>query len=96
MTSEQIRAAALEWIAKNTTFDVTLTPLPAGIELFIEKYGEVMGLRAGITAESISSLSQSFSSQPVNELLMQYARELIGEEYLPSGVKVFAFKDKWK
>ena len=96
MTSEQIRAAALEWIAKNTTFDVTLTPLPAGIELFIEKYGEVMGLRAGVTAESISSLSQSFSSKSVNELLMQYARELIGEEYLPSGVKVFAFKDKWK
>lgn len=96
MTSEQIRAAALEWIAKNTTFDVTLTPLPAGIELFIEKYGEVMGLRAGVTAESISSLSQSFSSKSVNELLMQYARELIGEEYLPSGVRVFAFKDKWK
>ena len=96
MTSETLRAASLEWISKNTTFDTTLTPLPASIELFIEKYGEVMGLRAGVTAESISSLSQSFSSQPVNELLMQYARELIGEEYLPSGVKVFAFKDKWK
>jgi len=96
MTSETLRAAALEWIAKNTTFDITLTPLPASIELFIEKYGEIMGLRAGVTAESISSLSQSFSSTPVNELLMQYARELIGEEYLPSGVKVFAFQDKWK
>ena len=96
MTSEQIRTAALEWIARNTTFDVTLTPLPAGIELFIEKYAQVMELRAGVTSESIAGLSQSFSSGvTVSELLKQYARELIGEEYMLSGVKFFSYQDPW-
>lgn len=96
MTNEDvIKRAALEWVKSNTTLDVTIEPLPAGVEVFIEKYGEVMGLRPGITSESISGLSQSFSTESVSTLLKQYATELIGSEFMRSDVKVFPALDKW-
>lgn len=97
MTSELVKKSALEWITKNTTFDVNIEPLPASIELFIEKYSEVMGLRAGVSAESISGLSQTFNNNvDVGSLLKRYAVELIGEEYTMPDVKVFVAKDRWK
>lgn len=95
MTNEVIREAALEWISSNTTFDVSIEPLPAGVELFIEKYGQVMGIRAGVTSESISGLSQSFDTGSISALLKQYARELIGSEYVVSDVEVFPALDSW-
>lgn len=95
MTNEVIREAALGWISSNTTFDVSIEPLPAGVELFIEKYGQVMGLRAGVTSESISGLSQSFDTGSISVLLKQYARELIGSEYVVSDVEVFPALDSW-
>lgn len=95
MTSELIRESALEWISKNTTFDVTVEPLPASVEMFIEKYAEVIGLRAGVSSESISGLSQSFSGD-ISTLLKQYASELIGEEYMVSEVRFVQATERYK
>lgn len=95
MTSEVIRESALEWISKNTTFDVTTDPLPASVEMFIGKYAEVMGLRPGVASESISGLSQSFSGD-ISTLLKQYASELIGEEYMMSEVRFVQAVDRYK
>lgn len=95
MTSEVIRESALEWISKNTTFDVTTDPLPASVEMFIGKYAEVMGLRPGVASESISGLSQSFSGD-ISTLLKQYASELIGEEYMMSEVRFVQAVGRYK
>lgn len=95
MTNEVIRESALEWISKNTTFDVTADPLPASVEMFIGKYAEVMGLRPGVASESISGLSQSFSGD-ISTLLKQYASELIGEEYMVSEVRFVQAVDRYK
>ena len=95
MTSEVIREAALEWIGKNTTFDTTIEPLPASVELFIEKYGELVKLRPGVSSESISGLSQSFSGD-ISTLLKQYASELIGEKYMVSEVRFVQAVDRYK
>lgn len=95
MASDNVmRESAILWIKQNTTFDTTVDPLPPNVELFIEKYGAVMTMRAGVTSESISGLSQSFTSD-ITGLLKQYARELIGEEYMRSDVKAFPFVDRW-
>lgn len=95
MTNEVIREAALEWITSNTTFDVSTEPLPASVELFLSKYIEIMGLRPGVSSESISGLSQSFSGD-ISSLLKQYASELIGEEYLCASVRMVIAEDRWK
>ena len=95
MTSEVIREAALEWIGKNTTFDTTIEPLPASVEMFIGKYAEVMGLRPGVASESISGLSQSFTGD-ISTLLKQYASELIGEEYMVSEVRFVQAVGRYK
>lgn len=95
MTNEVIREAALEWISSNTTFDVSTEPLPASVEMFIEKYSQVMELRPGVSSESISGLSQSFSGD-ISSLLKQYASELIGEEYMVSEVRFVQAVDRYK
>lgn len=96
MTNEEvIKRSALEWLQNNTTLNNIVEPFPAGIEIFIEKYGEVMGLRAGVASESISGLSQSFNVENISTLLKQYATELIGSEYMRSDIKVFPALDKW-
>lgn len=97
MTSEVIRQAALEWVKKNTTFDIAIDPLPASVEMFIAKYEEIMNLRPGVYSESISGLSQSFKGNTsVSDLLKQYAAELIGEEYVISDVRVVVAEKRWK
>lgn len=95
LNNQTTREAALLWIEKNTTFDTSTTPLPASIELFIEKYCTIMSMRPGIASESISGLSQSFNSTDIGTLLKQYAKELIGEEYMLSDVKAFPAADRW-
>ena len=95
MTNEVIRESALEWISKNTTFNVTVDPLPASVEMFIEKYSQVMGLRPGVSSESISGLSQSFSGD-ISTLLKQYASELIGEEFVKSDVRFVQAVERYK
>ena len=96
MSSEiLIRKSAIEWIKRNTSFDISIDPLPASVEMFIEKYSEIMGLRPGIASESISGLSQSFNGN-VSELLKQYASELIGEEFINSEVRFVRAVDRYK
>jgi hypothetical protein len=92
--NEVIRSAAIAWIEQNTTFDVSIDPLPATVEMFIEKYGEIMGLRAGVSSESISGLSQSFNGDSIL-LLKQYAQELIGYEYMKSDVQFIPSEKRW-
>lgn len=94
-SNEVIRESAISWIQKNTTFDVNVNPLPSNVELFIEKYGALMGLRPGVASESISGLSQSFNSADIGTMLKQYARELIGDEYMLSDVKALPAIDRW-
>lgn len=96
MASEIIRQAAIAWISSNTTFDVSIEPLPANIELFISKYEEVMNIRPGVASESISGLSQSFNTSDISALLKQYASSLIGEEYLVSEVRFVSAENRFK
>ena len=63
-------------------------------EIF-EKYGEIMSVSAGVSSESIAGLSQSFRTSDIGTLLRQYAKELIGQEYMKSDVTVFPFVDRW-
>ena len=95
MSEEAYRKAAITWIKRNTTFDVATDPLPDNVELFIDKYESLMSIRPGISSESISGLSQSFSVNDISSLLKQYARELIGEEYMLSDVKAFPASNRW-
>lgn len=94
-SNETMRASALSWIQKNTTFDIATNPLPEGVELFIERYAQIMGLRPGISSESISGLSQSFSGIAIGATLKEYAKELIGEEYMLSDVNAIPAVDRW-
>lgn len=94
MDNTVIRKAAIEWIEENTKFDVTIEPLPAKVEIFIEKYGEIMGIRPGISSESISGLSQSFNGD-VSTLLRQYALELLGSENMKSDVHFIPSVKRW-
>ena len=91
--------SGLVWVAKNTNIKIKLTDeglqeLSAGVRLFVVKYIEIMSLRAGISSESISNLSQSFTSVDVSAMLWDVARELIGDE-LNSGLQVFNAVNKW-
>lgn len=95
MDNEVIRKSALSWIQQNTTFDVSIDPLPANVEMFIEKYGEIMGIRPGISSESISGLSQSFNGD-ISTLLKQYAQELLGSEYMKSDVQFIPSVKRWE
>ncbi len=95
MANEEImRESAICWIKQNTTFDVSIDPLPANVELFIEKYGETMGLRPGISSESISGLSQSFNGD-ISTLLKQYALELLGPDYMKSDIRFIPSVKRW-
>lgn len=93
--STLLRDSAILWIKSNTTIPID-DPLPANVELFIEKYKELFSLRAGVASESISGLSQSFTAGNASSLLRRYAAELLGEDCLTfSDVKAFPALDKW-
>ena len=94
-SEQQIRNAAVVWLKNNTTVELKDEPYPDNVELFIEKYSEVMKLRAGVSSESISGLSQSFNISDIGVSLKQYARELLGEQFVLSDVKVFPTLEKW-
>lgn len=87
------RRAALEWIAANTSFDPAEgEALPAGIELFIQKFDEVMGQTGGVASESLGGMSQSFTAQS-GALVHQYAEELLAPWY--SGGKFVTARKRW-
>ena len=96
MASDALRESALLWVKRNTTLEVDPENIPADVEMFIEKYGEIMSLRPGVTSESIGGhLSQSFTGGDIAALLRQYAGELLGEDCLGSSVEVFPAADRW-
>ena len=94
-SDDVLRQSALLWIKENTTYDADLEPLPPNAELFIEKYKEIMGLRPGVSSESISGLSQSFRNPDIESMIRQYAASLLGEDFLLSGLRFVPASDRW-
>ncbi len=91
-----MRESALLWVKRNTTLEIDPDNIPADVELFIEKYGEVMSLRPGIAGESIGGhLSQSFTGTDISALLRQYAEELLGEGCFGSDMQALPAVDRW-
>lgn len=90
--------SAIEWINSNTSlhYDLDNLPesLPSNVKLFISKYCELIGLRPGISSESISGLSQSFDSTDKGLLLRQYAKAILGDSVM-SDVTFFSAKKRW-
>lgn len=90
---------ALNWIASNTSVEVdkgALNDNTAGVKLFILKYIGVMQLPDGITSESASGLSQSFGNVEKNDLILQIARSIFGEDELTAGkVRFVAAQNPW-
>lgn len=91
---------AIEWIANNTTLTVdtnnveTVSTLPFSAKLFIVKFNEISSMRAGVTSESISGLSQSFSNTDNSSLIWQYACDLL-EPWLKPTMQVVTAKRRW-
>lgn len=94
-SSEILQKSALQWILSNTNIKTLPDPLTPEIELFCEKYGQIMSLSPGVSSESISGLSQSFNIGNINGLLRQYAKEILGAENTPSDVKAYPALEKW-
>lgn len=95
MTSDALKQSAVLWIKSNTNIDTETYPLPPNVELFIEKYQQIMGLRPGISSESVPGMSQSFSGD-IGEMLRTYARELFGDSALTySDVVAHPAIDRW-
>ena len=90
--------AAVEWISKNTTLDVSdINKLSASAVLFIKKFDEINGTNSGVTSESIGGLSQSFNTSDKSALLLQFAEELFSEDELKIGkVRFVAASPRWK
>lgn len=87
--------AALDWITQNTTIDTTdIDKLPACARLFMAKFVEINGLRAGVTSESIEGLSQSFGEANKSTLIWDTAKDLLNG-YLKSRVRFVPAKRRW-
>ena len=88
---------ALDWIIHNTSLRVDksdLSTLPAGAKLFIMRFGDIMKVDSTVVSESLGGMSQSFSSESKNSLLLDLANELMGE-YMTSQVKFFMAQNRW-
>lgn len=87
--------AALDWIAQNTTIDTTdIDKLPACARLFLTKFVEINGLRAGVVSEAIEGLSQSFGETNKSTLIWDTAKDLLNG-YLKSRVRFVPAKRRW-
>lgn len=89
--------SAIDWIEKNTTLVVdrtNLSALPAGAKLFIMRYGDVMRTDTTVTSESLGGMSQSFSTETRNSLLLDLAFDLLSG-YMTSQVKFFTAQKRW-
>lgn len=93
--------SGLLWVIKNTTLsfriDKTedLENLPGNVRLFIVKYVEIMKLRAGVTSESISNLSQSFDTTDKSALLWEAAEDLLSD-VLKSRAAFVGARNRWR
>lgn len=73
--------SGLGWLKVHTTLpldDLTLEQLPAGAKLFLQRYADVME-QGGIASESIEGLSQSFTGEDTQTLLISLAQNLLPE-----------------
>lgn len=92
--------SALDWVSDNTTLDFDknqdedLKNLLPCVRLFILKFFDVQMLSAGVTSESIEGLSQSFDSGDKNDLVWQFAEELL-YPYLKSRVRFVPAERKY-
>lgn len=92
---ELIINAGIEWLEDNTTVDTkAIEDFPSCVKLFLVKFYELQKAPTGVTSESIEGLSQSFSNADKNDLVMQYAEELLGK-YLVSKVRFVQASPKW-
>ena len=93
--------AGLEWIKANTTleFDINndddLKSLPSCVRLFLVKFFDINMLSAGISSESIENLSQSFDNSDKNNLIWQFANELLAP-YIKSKIRFVSAQRKYK
>lgn len=98
--SQLTMMAALEWIAENTTLEVdasdpeAYSSLPACAKLFVQKFGELMNQKAGVSSQSIEGLSLSFDTANRTALIWELANSLLGR-YMRSQVTVTPAKRKW-
>lgn len=90
---------ALNWVERNTSVTVyrnVLSENTAGVKLFILKYIGAMHLPDGISSESAGGLSQSFNNVEKNDLILQIARSIFGEDELTAGkVRFAAAQNAW-
>lgn len=68
--------------------------VPARVKLFVIKYIELMSLAEGVSSQSISNLSMSFS-QDKNEQLNNLLEEILGE-YMLSDVQFAEAVNRWE
>lgn len=88
---------ALEWIGTNTKIVVNRQNVQANVRLFISKYVDVMSLPIGIMSESAGGLSQSFDTTDKNEMLLELANSILGEENITVGKVTFvSAKSRWR
>lgn len=92
--------SALNWLADNTTLDVTendfekINALPSSAKLFLVKFCEVAERSAGVASETVGPMSQSFSGTGSDQLVMGLARQLL-KAYLEPNVKFIPCRRRW-
>lgn len=75
--------SGLGWLRVHTTLPIdklSLEELPAGAKLFLQKYWDVME-RGGVQSESIEGLSQSFTDDSAESMLIQLAQNLLPDYF---------------
>lgn len=92
--------SGLNWVLDNTVLefdindDADLEVLHPNVKLFLVQYIDIMSIRAGVSSESISGLSQSFDTTDKSTLIWQYATELLGQ-WLKSQMSFYQAKRRW-
>ena len=77
--------AGLEWLTHNTDFVYEpAADLPAGVQLFLVQFAELMPAGGRVAAESLGGMSQNFRDTDLAVQLHTLAGELLGEWYKPA------------
>lgn len=79
--------SGIGWLKVHTTLPLeqingdTVMQLPAGAKLFLQQYCDLMQ-RGGVASEQIEGLSQSFTADGLESLLIQLAQNLLPEYFI--------------
>lgn len=93
--------SGLEWVLENTTLkfnmenEEELKALPSRVKLFLTKFFDIQMMSTGVTSESAEGLSQSFDRSNKNDLIWQFAEELLGK-WLKGRVEFVAASSRWR